>query len=390
MAFKRSKQSISKEAMFSKIMPSLKTDDEEIIEETPAAPPKNTDRKADSAKNTPDISKHDFDAELVQKVTEEFMKKNSEPRKPKFTKEELEKTLNEIFGNLPQSDSEKEITVEKTYTPEPSGSSNNTNEVLTFDKILEEASAQQNNAGAENVQPQETETKTSDDTAKQAEAQPEAILETQPETPIENTEVRAEEPEPVPEPEPVKKTVAPQKIVRPVQVNPVSEQAEEIPAKESETPEPVVKKATVTPKVVRPVPVNSISVQAETTENITEKSEESKDDIAKRRTGRGRVRKSKTNDEKPVSNEQNEETEVINLNEELVISRFDEIFRKFNCCHCNSCRFNIMAGILNEIPANYVTIKKSEREKTIAEADDSKIRPTIIQAVLKNMIKPNH
>lgn len=71
-------------------------------------------------------------------------------------------------------------------------------------------------------------------------------------------------------------------------------------------------------------------------------------------------------------------------------NRFDEIFEKFNCCHCNGCRYTVMALALNELPAKYIAIRVDEHEKTLREADDSQIRAAIIQGILKLMIHPIH
>lgn len=81
---------------------------------------------------------------------------------------------------------------------------------------------------------------------------------------------------------------------------------------------------------------------------------------------------------------------VINLNEELLNKRFDEIFQKFHCCHCNGCRFTVMAAALNELPAKYIAVKTNEKDSIIEISDDSHIRSSIIQAILKLMINPLH
>ena len=99
-------------------------------------------------------------------------------------------------------------------------------------------------------------------------------------------------------------------------------------------------------------------------------------------------------EEKPkktrTTRKKEDEYAVININEELMNKRFDEIFQKFNCCHCNGCRFTVMAVALNELPAKYIAVKTIERDKIIEESDDSHIRSAIIQSILKLMISPLH
>ena len=84
------------------------------------------------------------------------------------------------------------------------------------------------------------------------------------------------------------------------------------------------------------------------------------------------------------------EYEVININEELMKLRFNDIFDKFHCCHCNACRFMVMALSLNLLESKYISVKVSERENVIRNVDDSHIKATIIQSILKLMINPIH
>ena len=71
-------------------------------------------------------------------------------------------------------------------------------------------------------------------------------------------------------------------------------------------------------------------------------------------------------------------------------SRFNDIFDKFHCCHCNACRFTVMALSLNLLEAKYIAVKSTERDDVIKNADDSHIKATIIQSILKLMISPIH
>ena len=81
---------------------------------------------------------------------------------------------------------------------------------------------------------------------------------------------------------------------------------------------------------------------------------------------------------------------VININEELLKDRFDDIFDKFHCCHCNGCRSTVMALTLNSLETKYIAVKTDDVKQVIANSDDSQIRAAIIQSVLKLMINPIH
>lgn len=125
----------------------------------------------------------------------------------------------------------------------------------------------------------------------------------------------------------------------------------------------------------------------------SENKDESVEEKPKKRV-RNSAKSSEVSEEKTkktrTTRKKEDEYAVININEELMNKRFDEIFQKFNCCHCNGCRFTVMAVALNELPAKYIAVKTVERDKIIEESDDSHIRSAIIQSILKLMISPLH
>ena len=49
-----------------------------------------------------------------------------------------------------------------------------------------------------------------------------------------------------------------------------------------------------------------------------------------------------------------------------------------------------MALSLNILEAKYIAVKTTEKEDVIKNADDSHIKATIIQSILKLMINPIH
>ena len=74
----------------------------------------------------------------------------------------------------------------------------------------------------------------------------------------------------------------------------------------------------------------------------------------------------------------------------MMKSKFDDIFDKFHCCHCNGCRFTVMALSLNTLESKYIAVKTEERDAIIKNTDDSQIKAIIIQSILKLMLNPIH
>lgn len=144
------------------------------------------------------------------------------------------------------------------------------------------------------------------------------------------------------------------------------------------------------------VPKAKTASRTTTKSNSAVKAVETDDSIEEKPKKRGRstAKPSENSVEKAkkarTTRKKDDDYTVINLNEELLNKRFDEIFQKFHCCHCNGCRFTVMAVALNELPAKYIAVKTNEKDSIIESSDDSHIRSSIIQSILKLMISPLH
>lgn len=98
---------------------------------------------------------------------------------------------------------------------------------------------------------------------------------------------------------------------------------------------------------------------------------------------------------KPASGLQVPETQdmiLINLMEELVLSRLDSTLMRFNCCKCNKCKKDIAALTLNKLSPKYVVMKPEDKEKQAqAEAEyGSAVTGALVQAIMLVKKEPRH
>lgn len=83
---------------------------------------------------------------------------------------------------------------------------------------------------------------------------------------------------------------------------------------------------------------------------------------------------------------------LVNLMEELVLSRLDSTLMRFNCCKCNKCKKDIAALTLNKLEPRYVVIKRGDRAKQEqAEAEyGSAVTGALVQAIMLVKKEPRH
>ena len=83
---------------------------------------------------------------------------------------------------------------------------------------------------------------------------------------------------------------------------------------------------------------------------------------------------------------------LVNLMEELVISRLDSTLDRFNCCKCDKCKKDIAALALNRLKPRYVVMKEGEQEKRRkAELENgSEVTGALVQAILVVKKAPWH
>ena len=83
-------------------------------------------------------------------------------------------------------------------------------------------------------------------------------------------------------------------------------------------------------------------------------------------------------------------TIMVNVMEELVASKLDMAFNKFNCCKCDKCRQDVAALALNKIQPKYMILDKDEVKDIVNNYDNPSIMSAIIQAMLTVMSHPRH
>ncbi len=83
---------------------------------------------------------------------------------------------------------------------------------------------------------------------------------------------------------------------------------------------------------------------------------------------------------------------LVNLMEELVISRLESTLMRFNCCKCNKCKKDIAALALNRLAPKYVVINRNDEEKRkAAEAEyGSEVTGALVQAIMVVKKEPRH
>lgn len=83
-------------------------------------------------------------------------------------------------------------------------------------------------------------------------------------------------------------------------------------------------------------------------------------------------------------------TVMVNIIEQLVASKLDMAFNKFNCCKCDRCRQDVAALALNKIKPKYLIVDENEAKDVLDNHDDPTVMSAIIQAMLTVMSHPRH
>lgn len=81
---------------------------------------------------------------------------------------------------------------------------------------------------------------------------------------------------------------------------------------------------------------------------------------------------------------------VVNLVEQMVSERLDEVFEKFNCCRCDKCRQDVAALALNAVPPQYVVAEPEEIPGLLAKASAKEIPGALVKAILQVKSNPQH
>ncbi|MCH5267435.1 MAG: late competence development ComFB family protein [Lachnospiraceae bacterium] len=84
---------------------------------------------------------------------------------------------------------------------------------------------------------------------------------------------------------------------------------------------------------------------------------------------------------------------LVNLMEETVIQKLNQVWGETNYCKCNKCRQDIVCYSLNHLPTRYVTSEKGtilHRFDTQTKQSDIEITACVCRAVELVGNKPNH
>lgn len=81
---------------------------------------------------------------------------------------------------------------------------------------------------------------------------------------------------------------------------------------------------------------------------------------------------------------------TINVMENLVLKKVDQVMARFNVCTCDRCRCDICACALNILPPRYIVASQSAIAKAEEEIPEKMIMDALIKAVIKVRAHPRH
>ena len=81
---------------------------------------------------------------------------------------------------------------------------------------------------------------------------------------------------------------------------------------------------------------------------------------------------------------------TINVMENLVLKKVDQVMARFNVCTCDRCRCDICACALNMLPPRYIVAKADVIAKAEADIPEKEVMDALIKAVIKVRSHPRH
>lgn len=83
---------------------------------------------------------------------------------------------------------------------------------------------------------------------------------------------------------------------------------------------------------------------------------------------------------------------LVNVMEDLVLSKLDSTLARFNCCKCNKCKKDIAAVALNRLTPRYMVMKEDDavKRQSVEEEYGSEVTSALIQAILIVKKSPRH
>jgi len=81
---------------------------------------------------------------------------------------------------------------------------------------------------------------------------------------------------------------------------------------------------------------------------------------------------------------------TINVMENLVLNKVDQVIARFNVCTCDRCRCDICACALNILPPRYIVAKPDVIARAETEVPEKLVMDALIKAVIKVRSHPRH
>ncbi|MCI1966091.1 MAG: late competence development ComFB family protein [Oscillospiraceae bacterium] len=83
-------------------------------------------------------------------------------------------------------------------------------------------------------------------------------------------------------------------------------------------------------------------------------------------------------------------TEIVNMMEEIVLSKLDGVLSRFQCCRCDRCKKDIVALALNKLPPRYMVLVHGQPVPDIDAQTNAQVITAMIQAAIRVRAKPRH
>mgnify|MGYP003782426809 CR=1 FL=1 len=81
---------------------------------------------------------------------------------------------------------------------------------------------------------------------------------------------------------------------------------------------------------------------------------------------------------------------LVNIMEDLVAQRLDDVMEKFRCCRCKRCRMDVTAMALNRLEPKYVAYDRHQLKDLLNRQDGAQVVTALIHATIAVKAKPRH
>lgn len=93
---------------------------------------------------------------------------------------------------------------------------------------------------------------------------------------------------------------------------------------------------------------------------------------------------------KPIEPKDVKKTVLINILETIVVNKVDSAMDRFNCCHCDKCKKDIIALTLNKLPPKYMVFEEKRMAEMVAKQATADVTAALVQSILKVKSSPRH